>query len=183
MSVVGKPIKSELMSGPSQTPGLLKAFRPSTAHDLPFWSVCYARTAVRREKMSITALRTPPIGFANYEEFKTGEADRTDDGFIAERESDNKAIVQKAVLLRDDHIVLSAIGVLLMLSARLKRWRNRRRTLQALADLDECQLRDIGLTRDGPVFGTSSLGHYRPLAELDDHQRDRLSQSADRRNR
>ena len=133
--------------------------------------------------MSITALRTPPIGSAKYEEFKIGEVDRTDDGFIAEREPYNEAVVQKAVLLRDDHIVLLAIDVLLMLPARLKRWRNRRRTLRALADLDECQLRDIGLTRDGPVFGTSfcSLGHYRPLAELDDHQRDRLSQSADHR--
>jgi hypothetical protein len=130
--------------------------------------------------MSITAMRTPPIGFAKYEEFKIGEADRTDDGFIAEREPDNKAVVQKAVLLRDDRIVLLAIDVLLMLSARLKRWRNRLRTLQALADLDECQLRDIGLTRDGPAFGTN---FYRPLAELDDNQPDRLSQSADHRSR
>ena len=56
--------------------------------------------------MSITALRAQPVGFANYEEFKLGEADRTDNGVIAERERTNKAVVQKAVLLRDDHIVL-----------------------------------------------------------------------------
>ncbi|HET8544152.1 MAG TPA: DUF1127 domain-containing protein [Pseudolabrys sp.] len=36
-----------------------------------------------------------------------------------------------------------------------RRWRNRRRTLRALADLDEAQLRDIGVTRDDPMFDSS----------------------------
>jgi uncharacterized protein YjiS (DUF1127 family) len=64
------------------------------------------------------------------------------------------------VLLRDDHIVLLAIDALLALYASFKKWRNRRRTLTALADLDDHQLRDIGLTRDGD--------QYRSLAGSDE---------------
>ncbi len=56
------------------------------------------------------------------------------------------------VLLRDDHIVLLAIDALLALYASFKKWRNRRRTFTALADLDDHQLRDIGLTRDGDRY-------------------------------
>jgi len=40
------------------------------------------------------------------------------------------------------------------------RWRNRRRTLKALADLDDRQLRDIGLTREDT--------HYHALAGHED---------------
>ena len=65
-----------------------------------------------------------------------------------------------ACTLRDDHIVLLTIDRLLALHAAFKRWRKRRKTLLALADLDEHQLRDIGLTRDHT--------HYEALAELDD---------------
>ena len=53
------------------------------------------------------------------------------------------------VLLRDGHVVLLAIDALLALHASFKKWRNRRRTLLALGDLDDHKLRDIGLTRDG----------------------------------
>ena len=63
-------------------------------------------------------------------------------------------------LLRDDHIVLLAIDALLALHASFKKWRNRRRTLLALGDLDDRQLRDIGLTRDGD--------QYRSLAGSDE---------------
>lgn len=42
------------------------------------------------------------------------------------------------------------------------RWCNRRRTLRALADLDDRQLRDIGLTRDDR--------QYHALAEHEDAQ-------------
>jgi uncharacterized protein YjiS (DUF1127 family) len=52
-----------------------------------------------------------------------------------------------SILLRDDHIVLLAIDALLALHTSFKKWRNRRRTLQALAELDDRQLRDIGLER------------------------------------
>ena len=50
--------------------------------------------------------------------------------------------------LRDDHLVVVTIDRLLALQAAFKRWRKRRKTLRALADLDDRQLRDIGLTRD-----------------------------------
>jgi uncharacterized protein YjiS (DUF1127 family) len=32
--------------------------------------------------------------------------------------------------------------------ASFRKWRQRRKTLRVLAELDECQLRDIGLTRN-----------------------------------
>jgi len=57
-----------------------------------------------------------------------------------------------SVLLKDDHIVLMAIDALLSLHASFKKWRHHRRTLRALADLDDHQLRDIGLTRDGDQY-------------------------------
>jgi uncharacterized protein YjiS (DUF1127 family) len=50
--------------------------------------------------------------------------------------------------LRENHIVLYAVDVLATLYASFKKWRNHRITLGALADLNEDQLRDIGLTRD-----------------------------------
>ena len=66
-----------------------------------------------------------------------------------------------SVSLRDDHIILAAIDALLALHASFKKWRNRRETLRVLADLDDRQLRDIGLTRD-------DSDSYRPLAGVDD---------------
>ena len=73
--------------------------------------------------------------------------------------------------LRDDHIVLAVIDGLVYLHASFKRWRNRRRTLRALADLDERQLRDIGLTRNDPLFdicfGWPGHNDYRAFPEID----------------
>jgi uncharacterized protein YjiS (DUF1127 family) len=57
-----------------------------------------------------------------------------------------------SVLFRDDHIVLLAVDAVLALHASLKKWRKRRKTLRALDDLDDRQLRDIGLTRDGDRY-------------------------------
>src|SRR5262245_38179211 len=54
-----------------------------------------------------------------------------------------------SVLMRDDHSVLLATDALLALHTSFKKCRNRRKTLSALADLTDHQLRDIGLTRDG----------------------------------
>jgi hypothetical protein len=76
-------------------------------------------------------------------------------------------------LLRNDHIVLLAIDALLVLHASFKKWRQRKRTIRALADLDERQLRDIGLTRDNNQHDDSfrlpvHYKGYRTLAELDD---------------
>ena len=58
---------------------------------------------------------------------------------------------------------------LLALHAAFKRWRSRRRTFRALADLDEEQLRDVGLTR-------GRHKSYLALAELDDTQLCHLSE-------
>lgn len=49
--------------------------------------------------------------------------------------------------LREDHIVLLAIDALLSLRAAVKRTIARRRTRRILAELDDRQLRDIGITR------------------------------------
>ena len=70
--------------------------------------------------------------------------------------------------LRDGHIVLLAIDVLVTLHAAFRKWRHRRRTLRALDELDEHQLRDIGLKRE-----RVSEGHftYRPLDGADDPER------------
>ena len=76
---------------------------------------------------------------------------------------------RRFVPLRNDHVVLWAIDGLLTLHTAFVRWRSRRRTFRALADLDQEQLRDVGLTR----------GHhksYRALAELDDTQLCHLSE-------
>ena len=68
--------------------------------------------------------------------------------------------------LRDSHLVLLAVDGLVALQASFKKWRNRRQTLRALADLDEHQLRDIGLTRDETFLGHQT--NYRALAELNE---------------
>jgi uncharacterized protein YjiS (DUF1127 family) len=62
--------------------------------------------------------------------------------------------------LRESHIVLYAVDAFVRLHASFKKWGNRRLTLRALSDLDENQLRDIGLARD-------ETG-YRPLEGLGD---------------
>lgn len=71
--------------------------------------------------------------------------------------------------LRDSHIVLFAVDLLVALQASFWQWRNHRRTLRALAELDEHQLRDIGLTRDEAVLGHRNS--YRSLVELDEFRR------------
>jgi uncharacterized protein YjiS (DUF1127 family) len=53
-----------------------------------------------------------------------------------------------------------AIDRLLALHAALQKWRQHKKTMRALAELDERQLRDIGLTRNQT--------HYHALAELGD---------------
>ena len=79
--------------------------------------------------------------------------------------------------LREDHIVLWLIDCLLSLRRHFIEWRNRRQTFRALDDLDEEQLRDIGLTRDRSEFNILG-GHksYRALAELDETQLCHLSE-------
>ena len=74
--------------------------------------------------------------------------------------------LKRPPILRDDHLVLLTINRLLALHAAFRRWRKRRKTLRALADLDERQLRDIGLTRDDV--------HFEPLADLEEAHSKRI---------
>ena len=79
----------------------------------------------------------------------------------------------RSATLRDDHIVLAVIDGLVYLHASFKRWRGCRRTLRALADLDERQLRDIGLTRNAPLLDASFRwpahhNDYCAFPEIDD---------------
>ena len=72
-------------------------------------------------------------------------------------------------VLRDGHPVTFAIDALLALHGAFKQWRRRRRTLKALAELDEHQLRDIGLTRgDTTPWWQAQQPCQRALAALDD---------------
>jgi uncharacterized protein YjiS (DUF1127 family) len=115
-----------------------------------------------------TLLKSPPGTFVRYEDLEFGKVSTTTTRLESGREKREQNCNGSAgrdassVLLRDDHIVLLAIDALLALHAALKKWRKHRRTLRALADLDEHQLRDIGITRDDKC--------YRRLAELDDTQ-------------
>jgi uncharacterized protein YjiS (DUF1127 family) len=115
-----------------------------------------------------TVFKSPPGTFVRYEDLqlcKVGTTTTRLESGGEKREQNCKGSADRdasSVLLRDDHIVLLAIDALLALHAALKKWRKHRRTLRVLADLDERQLRDIGLTRDNK--------RYRRLAELDDTQ-------------
>ena len=60
---------------------------------------------------------------------------------------------KSAPVLRDDHIVSLLIDALVTLHLSFKKWRTHRRTLKALAGLDERQLHDIGITREEALLG------------------------------
>ena len=101
-----------------------------------------------------TLFRCPPNTSVKHEHVKLPEGSTIAtciDGAgqrLGRKRSGTAAHDASPVLLRDDHIVLLAIDGLLALHAAFKKWRQRRTTLRAIADLDERQLRDIGLTRD-----------------------------------
>ena len=84
-----------------------------------------------------TLFKCPPDVFVKHDDF----GQKLEQKF-------NSPASRDASLLRDDHIVLLSIDVLLALHASFKKWRRHRRALRALADLDERQLNDIGFTRD-----------------------------------
>lgn len=120
-----------------------------------------------------TLFKTPPSIFTRY------EIPRLPDGraVTAPAEAGQQKLEQNcrvsanreaaSVQLRDDHIVLLAIDGLLALHAAFKKWRQHKRTMRALADLDERQLRDIGLTREQT--------HYHVFDELDDARSERIN--------
>jgi uncharacterized protein YjiS (DUF1127 family) len=87
----------------------------------------------------------------------------------------------KPQLLRDDHIIILAIDALLAAHAAVRRWLQRRQTRRALAELDDRQLRDIGVTRAEAMCESSRWWPGRDksrhaLAELDDSQLSNLSE-------
>lgn len=94
-----------------------------------------------------------PHNFVRHDSFETGNRPVTVNAlYELERGAGSN---NRSAALREDHIILAVIDGLLYLRASFRRWRNRRRTLRALADLDDAQLRDIGLTRDDPMFDSS----------------------------
>ena len=114
-----------------------------------------------------TLFRCPPRSFVKHHDSKLPAASITGETV---RKNCNSSAARD--VLRDDHLVLLAIDAVLALHASFKKWRNRRRTLRALADLDDRQLRDIGLTRDEVLSDDPSrlLGHhksYRAIAGRD----------------
>ena len=103
-----------------------------------------------------TQCRTSPSAFVRYDKREVLGAE-------------NNVCRRSPPTLRGSRIIMLAVDGLAALRALLNKWRNRRRTLRALDELDEHQLRDIGLTRD-----EASPGHptgYRALAGLDEVRR------------
>ena len=149
-------------SGPSQAPGRYKAFRPSSARASSNALSCIDSADDRRlgdaKCQNYSNFRTPSSGTLTQ---PTQMQPRKTLALSADNET-------RSAPLRNDHIVLWAIDGLLALHVVLVRWRSRRRTFRALADLDEEQLQDVGLTR--------SHRSYRALAELDDTQLCHLSE-------
>ena len=134
-----------------------------------------------------TRFKCPPDAFVKHDDFKLPGANKITTsvggaGQKLEQKCNNLASRNApSVLLRDDHIVLLAIDALLALHASFKKWRKYRRTLRALADLDERQLRDIGFTGDEALSEApfKLLGRQRScraLAELDETQLSNLSE-------
>jgi hypothetical protein len=121
---------------------------------------------VRRKQMS-THFRSPRGTFVRHDEVKLFGANTIGVEHAAPKRNHSNPVVPP-VPLRDGHIVLLAVDALVAMHASFKRWRNHRRTRQALADLDEHQLSDIGLTREEALLGHQN---YRALAELNDVRR------------
>jgi uncharacterized protein YjiS (DUF1127 family) len=128
-----------------------------------------------------TSFKFPPRSFVKHEGFNFDALQNAARAGRSTRPTSKIDPRIAAFLLKDDHLVLLAVDGLLALHARYKAWRARRRTLKALADLDERQLRDIGLTREDTLFaGAVRLPRrhdsYRALAELDASELSNLSE-------
>ena len=102
--------------------------------------------------MPTKSFRFSPDALIGQDQVAFHEAKNTTTGEPERRKQNcNHSIDARNFSLRDDHIVLLAIDCILALHARFENWRRRRRTLRALAQLDEHQLRDIGLNRSKPI--------------------------------
>jgi hypothetical protein len=117
-----------------------------------------------------TQFKNPPHAFVKHDDVKLVRANTAGVGPTArDRIKDNSVALEgRPAPLRDGHIVLVAVDVLAALHASFKQWRNHRRTMRALADLDEHQLRDIGLTREEALLGHQ---HYRALDDPNEVRR------------
>jgi len=117
-----------------------------------------------------TQFRTPRHAFVKHDGVNRVGTDTISVGHSApKRKNSNSAFCDSPPApLRDGHIVLLAVDALVALHASFKRWRNYRRTLRVLADLDEDQLHDIGLTREEALLGHQS---YRALVKLNEVRR------------
>lgn len=85
-------------------------------------------------------------------------------------------------LLRQDHIIFLAMDVGVAGYAAVRRWWELWQTRQVLAELNEHQLRDIGVTRaqalrESRRWWPGRDTSRRALAELDDSQLSNLSES------
>src|SRR5262245_4930540 len=106
-----------------------------------------------------TQFRTP-LKFVRRDEIRFCPGRAVERAELKGKSACDSSLLRKApAALRDSHIVLYAVDALVTLHASFKKWRNHRLTLRALADLNEHQLRDIGLARDE--------NGYRPLEDLD----------------
>jgi hypothetical protein len=117
-----------------------------------------------------TQFRNPPHAFVKHDDVKFFGTDTISVDHAARKRNTNNSVAcdRPSAPLRDGHIVLLAVDVLVALHASFKKWRNYRRTLRALADLDEHQLRDIGLTREEALLGHQN---YRALAQHNEVRR------------
>jgi len=140
--------------GSTQAPGRYKAFVQAllmlrSQRD----SAQESRTA-EAERTQMSELFRFPHSFVRHDSFEAGNRPLT---VNALSKLGNVACSNnnRSAALRDDHIILAVIDGLFYLHASCRQWRNHRQTLRALADLDDAQLRDIGLTRDDPIFDSS----------------------------
>ena len=62
-----------------------------------------------------------------------------------------------AELSQSNHVLLLVVDAIVAVHSAFGRWLSRRRTRRTLANLDDHQLRDIGLTR-GTMYQSPSLG-------------------------
>ena len=85
-----------------------------------------------------------------------------------------------AELSQGNHVLFLVVDAIVAVYSTFRRWLSRRRTQRALANLDDRQLRDIGLTRGAagvePVaWWWQRDKSYRVLDELGDDELDSLS--------
>ena len=110
----------------------------------------------------------PHSAFVKHNDIKLFDAQAAE--HVERKEKSDKPVARKSpsAPLRNGHIVLLAIDALVAMHAAFRKWRNHRRTLRALEELDEHQLRDIGLRREQ---GSDCHFNHRPLARADDPNR------------